>query len=128
MPEAPTDAMTEDSLFDLLSLGCRVCSDGTLRYYNTQGQMHRGFGPAIEYSSGSREWWQNGKRHRVDGPAVEYNDGHRAWFQNGLLHRLDGPAIEYGDGSSEWYINGNQLTEAEWQQAVASMETVFLPR
>ena len=26
------------------------------------------------------------------------------------------------DGYRAWYINGKELTEAEWRQAVASME------
>ena len=70
--------MTDEALFELLSLKCRVDSKGAVRYYNVLGQLHR-----------------------VHGPAVEYSDGHRAW-----------------------YINGKELTEAEWQQVVASMERV----
>ena len=115
--------MTDAALFELLSLECRVDPYGAISYHNRDGQLHRVYGPAIEYTSGSREWCQNDT-----GPAIYWPDGYRAWCQNGLLHRLDGPAIEYGDGRYEWHINGNQLTEAEWLQAVASMETVFLPR
>ena len=100
MTEALTAPMTEEALFELLSLECYVDSDGTVRYYNTQGKIHR-----------------------VHGPAVEYSDGFRAWYQNGRLHRLDGPAVETNGGRA-WYINGKALTEAEWQQAVASMENV----
>ena len=111
--------MTDAALFELLSLECRVDPYGAISYHNRDGQLHRVYGPAIEYTSGSREWCQNDT-----GPAIYWPDGYRAWCQNGLLHRLDGPAIEYGDGRYEWHINGNQLTEAEWQQAVASMETV----
>ena len=122
-----TDALTEEALFELLSLECRVDSDGTTRYYNKQDQMHRVFGPAVEYSDGGRhEWWQNGLPHRLDGPAIECTDGYRAWFQNGQRHRIDGPAVEYEDGYREWHINGKELTEAEWQQEVTSMETVCL--
>ena len=93
--------MTEAALFELLSLECRVGPYGATTYRNRDGHLHR-----------------------VHGPAFTRLDGYCSWWQNGLLHRLDGPAIEYGDGSSEWYINGNQLTEAEWQQRVASMEAV----
>ena len=118
------DPMTEEVLFELLSLECCVDSDGTLRYYNALGQIHREYGPAIEYSDGDHAWYQNGQLHRVDGPAVEHVDGSREWYQNDLLHRIDGPAFEYSDGSKFWFINGRALTEAEWQQAVASMERV----
>ena len=96
-----TDALTEAAVFELLSLVCRVDSDGALRYYDTQGLLHR-----------------------VHGPAVKYEDGSSAWFQNGQLHRLDGPAIAYADGGKSWYINGKSLTEAAWQKAVASMGNV----
>ena len=117
-------SLTEAALFELLSLECRVDSYGDVHYYNALGQLHREFGPAVEYSDGSREWYQNGQRHRIDGPAIETPDGHRAWYQNGHRHRIDGPAVEYSDGVCEWHINGKELTEAEWQQAVASMERV----
>ena len=117
--------MTEEAaLFELLSLECRVVSNGTVCYYNTQGQLHRVYGPAVEHTSGRHEWYQNGLLHRLDGPAVEQPDGYCAWSQNGWLHRVDGPAIEHADGSRAWHINGKALTEDEWQQAVASMEIV----
>jgi hypothetical protein len=96
-----TEAMTELALFELLSLECRVDEYGTVRYYNALGNIHREHGPAIVYADGTHVWFQNGQPHRVDGPAVEGGDGYRAWC-----------------------INGEELTQAEWQQAVASMETV----
>ena len=96
-----TEAMSELALFELLTLECRVDSNGTLRYYNEQGQIHR-----------------------VHGPAVEYVVGGRAWYQNGQLHRADGPAVEYSGGNKSWYIGGKELSKAEWQQAVSSMEIV----
>ena len=140
-----TNALTEEALYELLSLDCRVDSVGTLRYYNAQGLPHRKFGPAAVYTSGRLEWYQTGQRHRMDGPAIVCTDGYRVWFQNGLRHRLDGPAIKYEDGTDVWYqngqrhrldgpalecpdgtrawhINGIELTEAAWLQAVARME------
>ena len=119
-----TPATTDDALFELLSLECRVDSDGATRYYNALGQRHRRYGPAIEHSDGYRVWYQNDWLHRLDGPAVEYSNGACAWHQNGQLHRLDGPAFVGADGSCEWHINGKELTEAEWQKAVDSMEIV----
>jgi hypothetical protein len=90
-----------DVLFELLTLDCRVDTDGTVRYYNALGQIHR-----------------------VHGPAVEYANSRRDWCQNGLRHRVDGPAIEWPDGTHDWYIDGEELTQAEWQQVVANMESV----
>ena len=141
-----TDSMTEAALFELLTLERRVDFDGTVRYYNALGQLHRVYGPAVmhvdgsrawyqnglrhrlvepavERADGSRSWFRNGKRHRVDGPAIEYGDGSRSWFRNGKRHRVDGPAIEYA-GYRAWYINGMPLTEAAWLQVVANMENV----
>ena len=146
MTKSMNGQLTEAALFELLSLECHVDSKGTVHFYNALGQLHREYGPAVEYKDGGRAWCQNGQRHRVDGPAVEGVDGYRAWWQNDQLHRLDGPAIEYSDGGREWhrngqrhrvdgpaveyadyrawYINGEELTEDEWQRAVASMERV----
>ena len=123
MTEALNESPTEPALFELLALDRRVDSNGTLRYYNSNGERHRVYGPAIEYSDGSKFWYQNGRLHRLDGPAIVCTDGYRAWFQNGQRHRIDGPAVEYEDEYRAWYINGKELTEAEWQQA-GSMETV----
>ena len=144
MTDVLAGPMTEDALYELLSLGRCVNPYGTTTYHNSDGQLHRVYGPAIEHTDGFRSWYQNGQRHRMDGPAVEYSDGGRTWYQNGRLHRLggpaiervdgycawwqygqrhriDGPAIEHTDGSSEWYINGKPLSYAEWQQHVASI-------
>ena len=55
-----------------------VDRDGTVRYRNSDGQLHREDGPAVEYADGTREWWLNDERHREDGPAVEYPNGTRA--------------------------------------------------
>ena len=128
MTDVMTDAITEEALFELLSLECRVDSDGSVRYYNALGQVHRVYGPAFEHPDGSRAWYQNGQRHRLDGPAIEYSGGYQAWYQTGQRHRIDGPAIEYADGEHEWHINGKELTEAELQQAVASMGNACLPQ
>jgi len=43
--------------------------------------------------------------HRLDGPAIEYSNGTKCWYQHDKLHRLDGPAIEYHNGTKRWYIN-----------------------
>ena len=69
---------------------------GNIRYYNKKGQYHR-----------------------LDGPAVEYSDGTKDWYQNGRLHRIDGPAIEdpFYDILS-WYIDGKcYATQKAWEKA-----------
>ena len=113
--------MTEDAVFELLTLECRVDEYGTVRYYNAQGRLHRVYGPAVKYADGTHVWYQNGQTHRVGDPAVVNADGCKVWYQDGLLHRLDGPAIISVEGGQSWFINGKPLTQAEWQQAVASM-------
>ena len=54
------------------------------------------------------EWLKNNASlyHRVGGPAVIWSDGVRQWWQNGKPHRLDGPAIEWQRGFNEWVIDG----------------------
>ena len=119
-----TEAMTELALFEELALERRVDAFGSVRYCNALGQLHRVCGPAVEYTDGTYMWYQNGQRHRVGGPAVGRPDGYSDWYQNGHRHRVDGPAVEWPSGYRAWYINGKQLTEAEWQKAAASMESV----
>ena len=77
-----------------------------VRYLNAQRELHRLDGPAIEWSTGDREWWVVGKLHRLDGPAIEYADGARRWYVDDKGHRLDGPAVEWADGTREWYVDG----------------------
>ena len=75
---------TEAELFETLKYHVDVSPiTGTRRYYNSKGQLHREDGPAVEFSNGNREWWQNGLRHRIDGSAVEWYDGHKEWWLNG---------------------------------------------
>jgi hypothetical protein len=87
---------------------------GDRRWYNSEGELHREDGPAIEYIDGSREWWVNGELHRTDGPAREWASGSRAWYLHGQLHRTDGPAREWADGFCVWYLHGEHLNFAEW--------------
>lgn len=47
--------------------------------------------------------------HRDDGPAVEFISGTKFWFQNGEYHREDGPAIEHSDGYKEWHYEGKYV-------------------
>ena len=62
----------------------------------------------------STEWYnENGKRHREDGPAIEYSSGSKEWYLNGKCHREDGPAVDWGGGSKEWWLNGKKVTEEE---------------
>jgi hypothetical protein len=84
-----------------------VDNEGTIRWYNEDGQLHREKDPAVEYADGSREWYLNGQRHRKDGFALEYVDGSKFWYLNGHYHREDGPAVEYANGDKEWWLRGN---------------------
>ena len=96
-----------------------VDEEGTTRWYkDTKCKvLHRDDGPAIEWTSGDIEWWQEGQLHRENDPAVEYADGTKRWYWRGLKHRENGPAVEYSNGYKEWWINGKQMTEAEFLAA-----------
>jgi hypothetical protein len=86
----------------------------TIRWYNSNDELHREDGPAIEYADGDKYWCINGKLHREDGPAMEYANGLKYWYINGQRHREDGPAIEWANVTKFWYLNGKRLTEAEF--------------
>ena len=115
---AKDDMVTEEAVFDALKYRIRVDHQGTRKYYNSAGVLHRENGPAIERADGTKFWYQNGILHRTDGAAVEWWNGDKFWYQNGVPHRTDGPSIELSNGSMEWFINGEELTEAEFNQAV----------
>jgi hypothetical protein len=75
--------------------------------YSIEGKLHREDGPAVEYSSGSTEWYFNGLLHReYDLPAIEYIEIIKKWYMHDKLHRIGGPAIERANGDKEWYIQG----------------------
>ena len=59
--------------------------------------------------------WRNkkGKLHRIDGPAIEYSSGTKYWFDNGKQHRIDGPAVEWGSGRRDWYLRGKYFESKE---------------
>ena len=107
---------TPTQVYEALRYRIEIGENGSRRYYNTNGQLHRVEGPAVEWAGG-RRWYQHGQLHRTDGPAIEFNDGAKYWWQNGLLHRTDGPAV-INAGVKRWYINGKILTEAEFKEAV----------
>ena len=113
--------MSEQAVFDALKYRVEVDIYGNRWYYNPANQLNRTDGPAVEWSNGNKSWYQNGLRHRTDGPAIEYTTGSEEWYQNGLRHRTDGPAVEYTNGYKGWYINGEELTEAEFNQAVKNV-------
>ncbi len=65
---------------------------------------------------------ESGQYHREDGPAVEWSSGVKEWYINGLRHRTDGPAMEFSDGSKLWYLNDIKYSEEEYQQEVIKIK------
>ena len=76
-----------------------VDRDGTVRYFDGDGKLHR-----------------------EDGPAIEYSNGDRAWYLGGKLHREDGPAVELPDGIRFWYLDGKRLSEDEFEALQQSQD------
>ena len=89
---------------------------GNAKWWHQNAELHRLYGPAVEYPNGTKEWHQNNQLHRTNGPAIEYPDGAKYWYQNNQLHRIDGPAIERANGTKKWYIEGVNLTEPEFNK------------
>lgn len=92
--------MSEQAVFEALKYHIEVDYLGSRMYYNSANQLHR-----------------------TDGPAIEYFNGDRVWYQNDQLHRTDGPAVEYSNGDRVWFINDEQLSEAEFNQAVKNVRS-----
>ena len=59
--------------------------DGSIQYYNKDGQYHRDNDlPAVISARGQKEWYVNGLRHRANGlPAIESETGYKRFFENG---------------------------------------------
>ena len=76
--------MSEQAVFDALKYRIEVDACGTRWYYNSAGQLHRIDGPAVEWASGTKSWYQNGERHRINGAAIECTNGYRLWFIHGV--------------------------------------------
>lgn len=57
--------------------------------------------PAVEFDSGSKEWWFNNKLHRDnDKPARQLCTGIKEWYVNGEPYRDNGkPCYEYPAGA-----------------------------
>jgi hypothetical protein len=84
--------------------------------YCIDNKLHRDNDkPAVEWSRGTKKWYQNDRLHRInDMPAVEWSDGTKWWFQNGKLHRdNDRPAVEFSNGSKEWWQNDVFIRSSE---------------
>jgi hypothetical protein len=97
--------------------------DGTIRYFNVDGQLHHQNGPAIIDADGDKFYYINGQLHNANGPAVIYADGGKDYYINGERHNPHGPAIVDTDGSKAYYINDKELSEAEftaWQTQQAA--------
>jgi len=62
----------------------KIQSDGTIKWHNEAGRLHREDGPAIEWADGTKYWCLNGKYHREDGPAGEFANGTKVWFLNDI--------------------------------------------
>ena len=92
--------------------------DGTVRYYNADGNFHNPHGPAVVWDNGDKAYYINGKPHNPDGPAVVWTKGGKSYYINGKLHNENGPAVVHPDGIKWYYINGKELTETgfkAWQ-------------
>src|ERR1039458_2599639 len=68
-----------------------VLVDGTKKWRDSNGMLHRVDGPAIEWANGGEEWFECGELHRVGGPALVRADGTREWYEHDKMHRVDGP-------------------------------------
>lgn len=84
--------------------------DGALRHWYEHGLLHRAEGPAVVHQGVLWAWYRQGKRHREGAPAVIASGNARCWHRHGLLHRADGPAvIRLHDCSEEWWCEGTLL-------------------
>jgi len=82
-----------------------ITKNGHKYWYDSDGELHREDGPAMETIDGTKAWCFHGQFHRKNGPAIEFSDGHIQWLVHGKLHREDGPAAEWPDRCKMWSLN-----------------------
>lgn len=82
--------------------------DGSIEYFDSQGQTHRADGPAVILRGGRKFWYYHGNLHRDDGPAIETNF-FKKWCSEGKLHRLDGPAVVCSNGNKQWFYRDKKI-------------------
>jgi hypothetical protein len=101
MVEDVRSSTPSDSVYDIPGLKPAV------RHVDADKLTHFDTGPAIIHADGSTEWWRHGKRHRDNSlPAVEYASGTKEYYVNNLNHRADGPAVIRSCGDTLWYFEG----------------------
>jgi hypothetical protein len=116
-----TNLKNLDDKPSFISYECKLwyLNDGTYKTYHRLNDL-----PAIEYLSGSKQWYVNGQRHRDgDYPAIITKDGDKLWYKYGKRHRdNDLPAVEWANGDKMWYIDGKKIAIMDYLQMKAYME------
>jgi hypothetical protein len=74
--------VTEDNQQELIEKTGWNINIGDILYLNSNNELHRLGGPAIERSNGTKEWYQSNQLHRTDGPALEGHNGTKYWCVN----------------------------------------------
>ncbi len=95
--------MTPEAIKAALLLGAKI----------PKGRYDLGDGSTLHVvSDGSRFWYRSGDLHRLhpkNSPALEWASGSREWYCNGLRHRENGPATEWREGGGEYWKNGKRI-------------------
>jgi hypothetical protein len=99
--------------------------DGSARWRDSDGRLHRESGPALTWPDGTVEFWRHGRLHRgSDLPAIVFADGAKVWIVDGYIHRESGPAVIAADGSKQWIRHGvKQLPPPELHAATSPAHT-----
>jgi hypothetical protein len=58
--------ISNDALLELLTLTIITDDWGTVQYFNSDGKLHRVYGPCIIRKNGVNEWWNHGKCIRIE--------------------------------------------------------------
>jgi hypothetical protein len=61
-----TTKISNDNLLELLTLTAITDEFGTVRYFNSNGLLHRIHGPACIFKGGFADWFEDGKHIKSD--------------------------------------------------------------
>lgn len=89
-----------------------------IMYKNSDGIIHREFGPAIINEAYDCEFWLfDGVLHRDNGPAYRHAQTYK-WYRHGILHRTDGPAVTSKGEPPEYWIDGQKYSPKEYKKEI----------
>jgi len=94
-------------------------------YYNSRGQFHNLYGPAVNHKNRTKMWYMNGVYHRENQPALTSPLG-ELWYYEGRLHRLTGAAFIHIEMGNRYYIHDKMFPKGKYNKIMFMIRTFII--